>query len=149
MKLNDTLVGAGFVAAGALIYVGTLNYPTLEGGHPGPALFPRILGILMALFGGSLGLQGFWSQEAWASDWLRGRGLLNALFVLGGTITYILVVDFLGFLPTATLLLFVLMCWLRVRVLPAAVVAILLALGSYLFFARLLLVPLPRGPLGW
>jgi hypothetical protein len=28
-------------------------------------------------------------------------------------------------------------------------VAVLLALGSYILFARILLVPLPRGPLGW
>jgi putative tricarboxylic transport membrane protein len=75
--------------------------------------------------------------------------LLNALFVLGGTIGYILVVDFLGFIPTATLLLFLLMCWLHARVITAAAVAILLALGIYLLFARLLLVPLPRGVLGW
>jgi putative tricarboxylic transport membrane protein len=149
MKISDTLVGAGFVAAGALIVTGTLGYPTLEGGHPGPALFPRILGGLMVLFGGSLGLQGFRSPGAWASEWLRGRGLLNALFVLGGTIAYILIVDSLGFLPTASLILFGLMCWLHVRVITAAMVAVLLALGSYILFARILLVPLPRGPLGW
>jgi len=103
----------------------------------------------MVLFGASLSLRGFRSPGAWASEWIRGRGLLNALFVLGGTIAYILVVDFLGFLPTATLLLFLLMCWLHVRVITAAVVAVLLALGSYILFARILLVPLPRGPLGW
>jgi putative tricarboxylic transport membrane protein len=103
----------------------------------------------MVLFGGSLGLQAVRSQEAWASEWLRGRGLLNALFILGATIAYILVVDALGFLLTATLLLFLLMCWLHVRAITAAMVAVLLALGSYILFARILLVPLPRGPLGW
>ena len=58
MKISDTVVGAGFVAAGALIVVGTLNYPPLEGGHPGPSLFPRILGALMAALGAGLAVRG-------------------------------------------------------------------------------------------
>ncbi|HSC71730.1 MAG TPA: tripartite tricarboxylate transporter TctB family protein [Candidatus Methylomirabilis sp.] len=149
MRVNDTLVGAGFVTAGALVIAGTLNYPQLETGYPGPALFPRILGGLMILFGGSLGLFGLRSRDVWASDWLRGRSLLNALFVLAGTIAYMLFADDLGFLPTASLILFGLMWWLHVRPLTAAAVAICLSLGTYFLFAHVLLVPLPRGPLGW
>ena len=33
MKISDTVVGAGFVTAGALIIAGTMNYPILDGGH--------------------------------------------------------------------------------------------------------------------
>ena len=49
MKISDTVVGVGFVGAGASIVVGTLNYPPLDGGHPGPALLPRLLGTLRAV----------------------------------------------------------------------------------------------------
>lgn len=151
MRVNDTLVGAGFVAAGALIIAGTLNYPTMDGGHPGPALFPRILGGLMAAFGGILSMNGLRSQtqEAWAADWLRGRSLLNACAALGGILIYMAVVDHLGFLPTATIIMAALMMWLRVRPLTAVLVGLALALGIDLLFGHFLMVPLPRGPLGW
>jgi hypothetical protein len=149
MRINDTLVGAGFVVAGALIIAGTMNYPTLERGHPGPALFPRILGGLMVAFGGILSMDGLRAREAWAADWLRGRGLLNACAALGGILLYMAVVDYLGFLPTATLILAGLMAWLHVRPVTALLVGAALAVGIDLLFGHFLLVPLPRGPLGW
>lgn len=149
MKLNDAVVGATFVATGSAIYGGTLGFPQLEGGHPGPALFPRILAALMVLFGGALAIRGLRTREAWAANWLRGRGLANALLGLGAVAAYMAVVDRLGFLLTATLLLFGLMVWLHVGVPRAAAIALGVALGTYLLFGRLLLVPLPRGPLGF
>ena len=149
MRVNDTVVGAGFVAAGALILAGTMNYPTLEGGHPGPALFPRILGGLMVAFGGIVAMDGLRSKGAWAADWLRGRALLNACAALAGIILYMAVVDYLGFLPTAALIMAVLMWWLHVRPLTALLVGVVLAVGIDFLFGHFLLVPLPRGPLGW
>ena len=93
MKISDTVVGAGFVVAGALTVAGTLNYPTLEGGHPGPALFPRILGTLTAALGAGLAVQGARARDATqAVEWRRlhrNTGLVNALFVLGGVLAYL------------------------------------------------------------
>jgi putative tricarboxylic transport membrane protein len=149
VKVNDTIVGAGFVAAGAFVILRTLDFPRLDDGHPGPALFPQIVGGLMVAFGGVLAAQGLRAREALAGGWLRGRGLANALLALGMVVAYILVVDRVGFLPTAALLLFGLMWWLRVRPLVAAPVAVGLAVACYLLFGRLLLVPLPRGPVPW
>lgn len=149
MRVNDTVVGAGFVAAGALIIAGTLNYPTLDGGYPGPSLFPRILGGLMIAFGGVVAMDGLRAREAWAADWMRGRALGNACAALGSVILYMAVVDWLGFLPTASLLLAALMWWLHVRPLTALLVGVALAAGINLLFGHVLLVPLPRGPLGW
>src|SRR5574341_1816486 len=128
VKISDTVVGAGFVAAGALIVAGTLSYPTLEGGHPGPSLFPRILGTLMAALGAGLAVRGARARDATqAVEWRRlhrNTGLINALCVLGGVLAYLGLVEWLGFLIAGASLLFLLMWRLRVPPLRALVVAI-------------------------
>lgn len=153
MKISDTVVGAGFVAAGALILAGTASFPRLEGGQPGPALFPRILAGLMIIFGTLVSTQGLRARDtgdkvAWR-ELYRNPGFVNALFVLGGVVGYILFVERVGFLIMATLATFVLMLRLRVRLLLALVVSIVFANLVYLLFAKILLVPLPTGMLWW
>jgi putative tricarboxylic transport membrane protein len=153
MKISDTVVGASFVTAGALIVTGTLGYPTLDGGHPGPALFPRILGTLMMALGAGLALQGVRTRDATQTvEWRRlhrNVGVVNALFVLGGTLAYLGLVDRLGFLISGTLLLFLLMWRLRVPLLRAVIVAIVFNATVHFLFAKVLRVPLPPGLLWW
>ena len=153
MKISDTVVGVGFVGAGALIVAATLNYPPLDGGHPGPALFPRILGTLMAALGTALAVQGARARDATqAVEWRRlhrNVGLINALVVLAGVLAYLGVVEWLGFLITGTLLLFLLMWRLRVPPLRALVVAVAFIAIVHFLFVKVLRVPLPLGLLWW
>jgi putative tricarboxylic transport membrane protein len=153
MKISDTVVGVGFVGAGALIVAATLTYPPLDGGQPGPALFPRIVGTLMAALGAALAVQGARARDAaQAVEWRRlhrNVGLVNALFALGGVLAYLGLVEWLGFLITGTLLLFLLMWRLRVPPLCALVVAIAFIAIVHFLFAKVLRVPLPLGLLWW
>jgi putative tricarboxylic transport membrane protein len=132
---------------------GTLNYPALDGGHPGPALFPRILGTLMAALGAALAVQGARARDATqAVEWRRlhrNVGLVNALFVLVGVLAYLGLVEWLGFLITGTLLLFLMMWRLRVPPLRALVVAIAFITIVHFLFVKVLRVPLPLGLLWW
>ena len=153
MKISDTVVGVGFVGAGALIVAATLNYPPLDGGHPGPALFPRILGTLMAALGAALAVQGARARDATqAVEWRRlhrNVGLINALVVLVGVLAYLGLVEWLGFLITGTLLLFLMMWRLRVAPVRALVVAIAFITIVHFLFVKVLRVPLPLGLLWW
>ena len=153
MKISDTVVGVGFVGAGALIVAGTLNHPPLDGGHPGPALFPRILGTLMAALGAALAVQGARARDATqAVEWRRlhrNVGLINALVVLVGVLAYLGLVEWLGFLITGTLLLFLMMWRLRVAPVRALVVAIAFITIVHFLFVKVLRVPLPLGLLWW
>ena len=153
MKISDTVVGAGFVTAGALIIAGTLNYPTLEAGHPGPSLFPRILGGLMVAFGGLVGLKGLRTGDTTQEvEWLllhKSTGFINAVFVLVGVAAYILFVEKLGFLLTGALLLFVVMWRLKVPPLKALIVAVVFNTIVHFLFAKIMRVPLPLGILWW
>lgn len=153
MKISDTLVGAGFVGAGALVVAGTLAYPTLDAGHPGPALFPRIIGVLMAGLGAVLAAQGARARDAtevvaW-SRLHRSAGFVNALVVLAGALGYLLLSERLGFLLAGTLLVFGLMWRLAVPPLRALLVAIAFTGLVYFLFAKVLRVPLPLGILWW
>jgi hypothetical protein len=153
MKISDTVVGAGFVAAGALIIAGTAGYPSLDGGHPGPSLFPRILGALMATFGGLVSVKGLRSQDA--SDDVdllhlyRNSSFINAMFVLAGVAAYILFVEKLGFLLMGALLLFVVMWRLKVHPLRALIVAVVFNTVVHFLFAKIMRVPLALGLLWW
>lgn len=153
MKISDSVVGAGFVAAGALIIAGTLNYPNLDAGHPGPSLFPRLLGGLMVIFGGLVGVGGLRARDATEDvAWLRlyrNSAFINAVFVLGAVVTYIVMVGRIGFILMGTLILCALMWRLRVRPRTALVVAIIFSNFVYLLFAKILRVPLPGGLLWW
>jgi hypothetical protein len=92
----------------------------------------------------SLGLAG--------TTWLslhRSQGFVNALFVLGGVIAYIVLADRLGFLVVGTGVMFVLMGRLEVRRRRALLIAAGFTVVVYVLFARVLLVPLPRGIIPW
>ena len=153
MKISDTVVGAGFVAAGALIIAGTMQYPTLDGGYPGPSLFPRILGGLMVAFGGLVGLKGLRTGDTTQEvEWLllhKSTGFINAVFVLVGVAAYILFVEKLGFLLMGALLLFVVMWRLKVPPLKALLVAVVFNTIVHFLFYKIMRVPLPLGIFWW
>jgi len=153
MKISDTVVGAGFLAAGALIIAGTMHYPPLDGGYPGPSLFPRILGGLMVAFGGLVGLKGLRTGDTTQEvEWLllhKSTGFINAVFVLVGVAAYILFVGKLGFLLMGALLLFVVMWRLKVPPLKALLVAVVFNTIVHFLFYKIMRVPLPLGIFWW
>ncbi len=153
MRRADVAAGGAAVLFGAAAWGLTLPFPAMPEGHPGPALFPRLLAGLLVLFGAMLALQGLGARaptplaDAEVREAADRGGLLNALLVVGAVVFYVLAVERAGFVPTVALLNLALMRRLGVGLAGALAVALVLAVGIYLLFARLLLVPLPRGPL--
>lgn len=153
MRRVEVASGSAAVLIGAAAYALTLPFPEMPDGHPGPALFPRLLAGLLVIFGALLAVQGLRAAattplaDAEVRSTADRRGLLDAALVVGAVAAYILLVERLGFVLTVLLLDLLLMLRLRVQPVLAIAVAAPLAVGVYLLFARLLLVPLPRGPL--
>src|SRR5687767_1156777 len=151
MRLNDALFGAGFVLVGAVVLVTTLRFPRLDGGAPGPGLFPQVVAVLMIVAGSALA----WSARprrslhapalTAAAPGLGARGVINTLMVFAAIIAFIVVTPTLGFLLTATAILFGLMWQLGTRPARAALAAVGLTLFVYVLFGKLLRVPLPLG----
>ncbi|HET7875765.1 MAG TPA: tripartite tricarboxylate transporter TctB family protein [Methylomirabilota bacterium] len=151
MKISDTIMGAGFVGAGAAIFAATLGFPRLEDGSPGPSLFPRILAVLMIGFGACLAFPaalGRRTKPPDATPVLTGPhpgGVFNALLVFAAIIVFMLASPVFGFLLTTAVILLGLMWWLGTPLPRAAAVAIGLDLFVYVIFGKILRVPLPLG----
>jgi putative tricarboxylic transport membrane protein len=151
MKISDTVVGAGFVGAGAAIFAATLGFPRLDGGAPGPALFPRVLAVLMIGFGACLAIPAALRRHTNPPDATpvpagpHPGGVVNALLVFAAIIVFMLASPVFGFLLTTAAILLGLMWWLGTPLPRAAAAAVGLTLFVYVIFGKVLRVPLPLG----
>ena len=154
MKLNDAVWGALFLLLGLVILVHVQSFPPMSGQKVGPALFPGVIAAglcvcaVVLIAQGVLARRGGGGRGAWfaADEWLRSaRHLLAFLLVVGVNVFYILLVDWLGFIPTATIYLALLFAVFGVRLRNNLPLAILTTLIIHYAFYKLLRVPLPWG----
>lgn len=152
MKLNDAVFGVVLLLFAGAILLHTPGFPEMPGQRYGPALAPNIIAIGMACAGVVLLIGGVGRLRA--GERLVDGGdlvsslhhLTNGLAVLAGLIVYILVADWLGFIPTAFLLMLLLMVkFRRGHVVSSAAISAATIGFVYFVFTRLLLVPLPVG----
>jgi putative tricarboxylic transport membrane protein len=151
VRINDAVIG-GVLALFALAVIWhTRTFPAMPGQDYGPALFPVLIGIGFLITGLILIVSGLQRRktEPWfaGGEWLRSpRHVLGFLAVIGGLVAYILASDWLGFIPTALLLLF---GWLVLfrngKPVSSLVIALAVTLVVNYAFSQLLLVPLPLG----
>ena len=169
MQLSDRVTGLFLVALGALAAHGGSRLPPVPGQQIGPNVFPLVVGIGVVICGGliALGVGRRYEEEAEADlarivsqtarpddpperplSWLRGSMALIPPALL---LFYVLVIDRLGFLPTAAAIVLVTSLALGARLRLALAMAIAAPLLINLVFLKLLRVPLPSGllPMPW
>ena len=153
MGSKDYVGGGIFVALGIFIFLNTFSFPSLDGGHPGPSLFPRVLATLFMVFGGIVVLQGWRSTKVKTEDSPEEEGpppnKFNPILVIILVAAFIALAPTVGFVITGTVVLTILMLKLRVSALKSVIVSILLVAFIYTVFSKGLRVPLPIGYLGW
>ncbi len=152
MRISDTVIGLVIILFGGAVLTYTRSFPSLENGYPGPSLFPNILAVLFILAGIVLVVQGVRSRETFLefdTSGISQGGFANILLVLAAIVFYILLSDFLGFQITSFILLFSLMKWLRVSTLWCLLMSVVITEAIYILFAKMLLVALPWGIVGW
>jgi putative tricarboxylic transport membrane protein len=151
VRINDAVIGAVLVLFALAMMWHTRTFPAMPGQDYGPALFPVLIGIGFLITGLILIVSGLRRRktEGWfaGGEWLRSRThVARFVAVLGGLILYILVSAWLGFIPTALLLLF---GWLVLfrdgKPVSSLVIALAVTLVVHYAFSQLLLVPLPLG----
>jgi putative tricarboxylic transport membrane protein len=150
VKVNDAVVGACLVALAIAILVHIQAYPLIPGQKYGPALFPGVIAVGLIGCGLLLLRRGVRAGRPLVAlaGWMRDPSLVtNFLAVCAVLVFYIVAVAPLGFIPTAILCLVALFLKLRVRPLPAIVVAVAATLVIHTLFYKLLRVPLPWGVL--
>jgi putative tricarboxylic transport membrane protein len=157
MKLNDAIFGLVLLALGAAVLFAIQGYPKIPGQPVGPALFPGMIATGLCITGLLLVGRG-WRDRAghrWLAweDWVHSPRHIAALVVLlGSVVFYIAASNWLGFLPTAALILIGLFLVLRVPVPRAVLIAVVATLVIHFAFYKLLRVPLPWGlltPYAW
>ena len=152
MRVSDSIIGLAIIVFGLVVIAYTQSFPAQADGYPGPEFFPNVLAGLFIVAGLSLTIGSIRRGEKILDLQMPGLGVtavLNILVVLGVIVAYILVSDYVGFLFTSLILMGFLMKWLGVSWRWTIAMSILLTIGIYLLFAKMLLVPLPWGLWGF
>jgi len=144
-RIRELLAGVIFIALAVAVWVYAQGFPSLRGGHPGPALFPQVVSAFLGLSGlllcvvalrqGRLAHPNSGAGPTWG-------GLARALLVVALASLYPLVQEQLGFIPTVSLLSFGVAFLLRAPLLPALLTSVVGTVLIYWLFTRLLGVPL-------
>ncbi|MDO9411419.1 MAG: tripartite tricarboxylate transporter TctB family protein [Pseudolabrys sp.] len=164
MRLSDRITGGFLVILGSgTAYAGSL-LPPVPGQQVGPNVFPLVCGSLVAICGLLIALRvGAHFEEEAEADFSAHGGVIESelpqsrLYKLRVLIPpalllfYVLVVERLGFIPTAAIIAFAVAVTLGARLKLAIPVALLAPIGVHLIFFKLLRVPLPDGllPMPW
>jgi putative tricarboxylic transport membrane protein len=153
VRVNDAVIGLALLVLGGFILWQTFSFPAMPGQDYGPELLPRITATGFLITGLCLCVMGLRAagEQPWVALSAAARDpgrQLDAALVLGGIVLLLLVWSTVGFLIAASVLSTVLVArFRRGHVLGSAALCVAFCLAIDLAFRRLLLVPLPQGPL--
>jgi hypothetical protein len=143
----DHVAGAAFAAFGALILLLSDDLPTGGLGMPGSGFVPKIVAVLLILFGAALIFRGRESEPFAAIGW---SDLPHAAQVVALTAAGIALYTRLGFLITLfAMIAAILIVIERRHPLRAAVYAASVVAVAYVGFEYVLKAPMPNGPWGF
>jgi hypothetical protein len=115
--------------------------------QPGPGFFPQSLALLTGALAAVLVVRGAAAEApSMPAMWPDRVGTTRVAILLAGLVGYVIALEPAGYLLATAGLLLVLLRWVGRRPWPeTAGVTLLAAAGSYLLFARWLMVSLPAG----
>lgn len=148
MRLHDRVLGLILIGLAALLGFHSANLAGPSGDRLGPGLFPNLIAVGIAACGLVISLKARSKPGPMTVVDPRlklGSGLFAVSIMPAGVIFYLLVIDWLGFLLTAAIMIALLSIALGATRKASLVNAILGALLAYGLFAELLRVPLATG----
>jgi putative tricarboxylic transport membrane protein len=154
MKINDAIWGALLLLLSVAILIHIQSFPNIPGQKIGPSLFPGFIAVglgtcaLALIATGLADRRGDGKRAAWIAGepWMRSpRHIVALALVIGVNVFYILLVDALGFIPTAVIYLAALFAVFGVRTRWILPLALIVTLVIHYSFYKLLRVPLPWG----
>jgi putative tricarboxylic transport membrane protein len=144
---SDRIAGAAFVVFAIAVFAlsGDLPFGTLSA--PGAGMMPKLLLLLMIVFGIALIVGAAASQPLAEIDWSDGRHALLVVLIAGIMTT---LYQWLGFILTMSLLVFALLVVVeRKNLLRAAAYSVGLTMVAWWVFGTALKSPLETGILGF
>lgn len=148
---KDRAASLLFLCAGIYGFIFSVQLPMGRWNEPGPGVFPIALSLLLLIFGAAWFIRG--KQSAGEKDEGEKAGayavikkLATLLKIVGVTALFVLAFNRVGYLIASSLYLFILLLWVsRYRVFVSAGLAVAIGVGSWFFFAKILVVSLPQG----
>ena len=154
------LIGAAiFIAASIWAVMKTFSFQQVNNTYVQPALFPQVMSVGMLIFSVVLLVQSIiklmtmkendpLAEPAASLNFLKNKGVLAALVVIVLCVLFVAVFDTLGYVIASALISAVIMYLIGKRnVLQMVLVSILVPLGMWLIFYKVLTVNIPMGPL--
>lgn len=144
---SDRLLGVLALVLGITLFVVCSSFPGAASNRPGPAFLPRLLASLFSVCGLIFILRPAACSDdanpvAWPA-WYR------ALSVVAGIVLFILVIEHVGYVVTATILTLVVFLLLENSWSTSVIATLVLVPGTYTLFSSVLGVVLPVGWFGW
>jgi len=145
-RFGDLITGLLFVALGAFTLLAGRDLAFRAEFGAGPGFLPRILAILLIGTGGALAAKQFVKPTQGVMALPSGRGAVKVVATIAMMVVAVVVIEDLGFILTAVLLLAVALFGVERKVtVTSGLIAVLLPLAFWTLFAVLLGVRLPAG----
>ncbi len=146
LKSGDMIAGGFFLLLGLGAIVGAVRLQVGTPSEPQPGFFPFLGGVGLVVLSSLLLVQDWRGHSSGGEPFVEVR---RPLLATAGFIAFVVMLDPLGYVLATAALSVVLLLVLGVRLgLRSLLPAVLLSIGSYLLFDRVLDVPLPEGILG-
>ncbi len=134
------------IGVSILVWWQTSAFPKLDDGYPGPALFPQIIALCLALAGLYLSVKGFkvkaTSKPRKISVKSAFAGLTRLFIGLALAASYPILIQFTHFIPVMACLILFVALLLKNAAWHALLMSVLSAALIYGLFTQLLSVPL-------
>jgi putative tricarboxylic transport membrane protein len=152
MKIQKVVPLGLWIIIGIMISIGAASIKIGSLNHPGPGLFPLLVGCLIILLSSLqliIELLSSSNSEKTISHWPHKNGLKRVIAVLVLLICYMALLKYLGFLLCTFIFLIALLRFVDKKNWKYTIVSSLtISALSYLFFKVLLKINLPLGLLG-
>jgi len=163
MRFNDAITGGVLVVFAVAEIAYTRTFPSLHGQSYGPDLFPKLIGAGLLGCGCVLILRGLLARRTITQSppttaagavtgWFDSSNIVdskhakvNVALTIVFLVVYILLSDWIGFIPLSLLTISVLLYRLGSSLLMSVLIAVVTTVVIQILFAKRLLVPLPAG----
>jgi len=142
-KLGDVLAGLLLVLIGAGVIIGALKLHVGSATEPQPGFFPFVGGVLLILLSSVLLMKGLRGTSIGTKAFGE---LKRPIILIVGMVVYVIIFDWVGYVIATIILSAIVLRILETKSWwVLTVVSLVLSVGSYILFDRLLGVTLPPG----
>lgn len=152
MRFNDAIPGALLFLFSSFVLVNARSLPSLPGYEYGAGFFPTITAIALMICSVMLIVKGAYSKAKLLvlGDWIKSPKLVsNIVLIPMNLVFYIVFANRLGFILTSMIMLIATIWWLRGKIVSTVITSVCVSLFAYVFFYKLMTVPLPPGLLSF